>query len=72
LEDFSSAPLGGENYQTGHAISKLKWNTNGSMLASGSSNGVVHLFELASDMQELSRDDSGKFWDTMARKLIHH
>jgi dynein intermediate chain len=72
LEDFSSAPLGGENYQTGHAISKLKWNTNGSVLAAGSSNGLVHLFELASEMQELNKDEAGKFWDTMARKLISH
>lgn len=46
-----------------HALSKLRWHGDGSMLSVGTSAGGVSVYELNKEMMECSRDDAERLWD---------
>ena len=46
-----------------HALSKLRWHGDGSMLSVGTSAGGVSVYELNRELMECSRDESEKLWE---------
>jgi len=52
-----------------HAISALKWNHTGSMIACGLSSGALHLYDVSSDLYSPSHEATERFYDKIAYRL---
>lgn len=61
----ATAAAGGAVGKT-HALSKLRWHGDGSMLSVGTSAGGVSVYELNRDMMECSHDDRQKLWSLLS------
>ena len=46
-----------------HALSKLRWHGDGSMLSVGTSAGGVSVYELNKDVMECGRDEAERLWE---------
>jgi dynein intermediate chain len=65
-----SAPASGlATLRQNHAISKLKWNDAGSMIACGTSSGSLHLYDVSSDLSTPSREATDRFYETVSSRI---
>jgi WD40 repeat protein len=64
--DPTAAPT---NLRQNHAISKLKWNEVGSMIACGTSSGALHLYEVSPELYTPTREATESFYGKISAKL---